>query len=145
MNKKASELINSLHLTMAVNGKDFYKMYFADDVEEVITNLCGKIETLTDLKQLQEDSFASAMRRFPNSTCQDVLDKLKEEVLELQESIVTENESSTKIQSPHCPELTTVEEEWADVLFALLVFAKLENIDIDKALRIKNEFNKTRK
>jgi|SRR5665647_944368 len=44
----AKDLIESLHLTMAVNGKDFYKMFFADEVEEVITNLCGKIERLCD-------------------------------------------------------------------------------------------------
>lgn len=43
---KAAELIESLHLTMAVNGKDFYKMYFADDVEKIVTDLCTEIETL---------------------------------------------------------------------------------------------------
>jgi len=38
-----------------------------------------------------------------------------------------------------------VEEELADVILACLTFAKCENIDIERALIIKNEFNKTRK
>lgn len=140
----ATELIESLPLTMAVNGKDFYKMYFADDVEKTITDLCDEISTKTDLKQLQEDSFASAMRRYPEISPEGAIKKMYEEMEELDDAWQDEADGGRHL-SPHCPELTAKAEEWADVLFALLVFAKLENIDIDKCLRIKNEFNKVRK
>lgn len=98
---------------------------------------------MTDLKQLQEDSCASAFRRFPNTASNGVAQKIFEECEELQAAFLAEWNCNHYL-SPHCPSLTAVEEEWADVLFALLVFAKLENIDIEKALRIKNEFNKVR-
>lgn len=101
-------------------------------------------KAMINLKQLTEDSFSSAFRRFPNSTSDDVIQKIYEELSELEDAIVSNINGGMIDQSSHCPELTAVEEELADVILACLVFANLENIDIDKALRIKNEFNKTR-
>jgi NTP pyrophosphatase (non-canonical NTP hydrolase) len=98
---------------------------------------------MTDLKQLAEDSFASTLMRNPNGSDYDNIQKMYEEVHELETAYLIEDEDNPSI-SEHCPELTAVEEELADVVLACLVFAKCENIDVEKALRIKNEFNKTR-
>lgn len=98
---------------------------------------------MTDLEKFAEDSFASAFRRFPNSSSDDVIQKMYEELHELEDAFLEEGADRHHL-SAHCPALTAVEEEWSDVFFALLVFAKCESIDIDKALNIKNEFNKTR-
>jgi NTP pyrophosphatase (non-canonical NTP hydrolase) len=98
---------------------------------------------MTDLKQLAEDSFKSSFRRYPNSSSDDVIQKIYSEIHELEDACLDEDIDRCHL-SPHCPELTAVEEELADVLLACLVFAKCENIDVEKALRIKNEFNKTR-
>jgi NTP pyrophosphatase (non-canonical NTP hydrolase) len=99
---------------------------------------------MTNLKQLAEDSFNSAFRRFPNSSSDDVIQKIYEEVHELEDAYLEEADGG-KLVSNHCPELSDKEEEVADVILSCLMFAKLENIDIEKALKIKNEFNKTRK
>lgn len=93
---------------------------------------------MTDLTKLAEDSYTSAFRRFPNSDSGNVIQKIHEEIHELEDAYLNEG------LSVHCPELTEKEEEFADIIFACLVFAKCENIDIEKALRVKNEFNKTR-
>ena len=98
---------------------------------------------MTDLNQLAEDSFASAFRRFPNLSSIGLIRKMYEEINELDQAF-TEDLMCCPRASEHCPELTAVEEELADVILACLVFAKCENIDVDGALRIKNEFNKTR-
>jgi NTP pyrophosphatase (non-canonical NTP hydrolase) len=93
---------------------------------------------MTDLKQLTEDSFASAMRRNPNPRLFSVLQKIHEEFCELEDVYLSVR------MSAHCPELLAVEEELADIIFSCLVFARCENIDIEKALKVKNEFNITR-
>jgi len=98
---------------------------------------------MTDLNQLAEDSFASAFRRLPNFTTDKQIQKIYEEVHELEDAFLEEG-LGLHHAPLHCPELTATEEEIADVILACLVFAKCENIDIEKALRIKNEFNKTR-
>ena len=98
---------------------------------------------MTDLTQLAEDSFTSVFRRYPNSSSDDGIQKIYEEVHELEDAFLKEGSDRHHL-SPHCPELTAVEEELADVILSCLVFARCENIDIEKALRIKNEFNKTR-
>jgi len=94
---------------------------------------------MTDLNQLAEDSFESALRRNPKFNSDSARLKIYEEVEEFE--CATFNKDA---DSPHCPELTAVEEELADVILSCLVFSKCENIDIEKALRIKNEFNKRR-
>ena len=98
---------------------------------------------MTNLTQLTEDSYASAFRRFPNLTSDDLIQKIYEEVHELEDAYCMES-AGGKLASTHCPELTDKEEEVADIIFACLAFARCENIDIQKALRVKNEFNKTR-
>ena len=94
---------------------------------------------MIDLNQLKEECFKSAFRRFPNSISADVIEKMYEEVFELEDAYISND------ISVHCSELMAVEEELADVILACLTFAKCENIDIERALIIKNEFNKTRK
>ena len=94
---------------------------------------------MIDLNQLKEECFKSAFRRFPNSSSADVIKKMYEEVFELEDAYISND------ISVHCSELMAVEEELADVILACLTFAKCENIDIERALIIKNEFNKTRK
>jgi NTP pyrophosphatase (non-canonical NTP hydrolase) len=98
---------------------------------------------MTDLNQLAEDSFASAFRRNPNGSDYENIQKIYVEVHELESAYLNEDEDNTST-SEHCPELTATEEELADVIFACLVFAKCENIDVEKALMVKNKFNKTR-
>ena len=93
---------------------------------------------MTDLNKLAEDSYNSAFRRNPNQYSWRAIEKIYEELHELEDAVLNEKEST------HCPELTATEEEVADIIFACLVFTKCENIDIEKALRIKNEFNKIR-
>ena len=105
---------------------------------------------MINLKQLQEDSFASSVRRSTILNSDRQIQQMYKEMHELEDAYLETDVDEFNLPwapyvAPNCPELTAVEEEWADVLFALLVFAKLENIDIEKALRIKNEFNKTRK
>jgi len=99
---------------------------------------------MTDLKQLAEDSFKSTLRRIGIFTKEYQLCKIIEEIKEL-ESAVSDSEFNKSYLSRHCKELTRTAEELADVILACLVFAERENIDIEKALRIKNEFNKIRK
>jgi len=97
---------------------------------------------MTDLKQLSSDAFNSALRRLPYINVSfnpgNQIQKIFEEVEELEDAYLNGGASA------HCPELTSKEEEVADVIISCLVFAKIENIDIDKALRVKNEYNKTR-
>jgi len=95
---------------------------------------------MIDLNQLKEECFKSAFRRFPNSSSNDVIQKIFEEAQELEDASL-----NNFWKSCHCSELMAVEEELADVILDCLTFAKCENIDIERALIIKNEFNKTRK
>ena len=96
------------------------------------------------IKQLTEDSFASAIRRLPDLTSFQQIQKIYEEINELKDAYIVDAHIGHYV-SIHCRKLTAVEEELADVILSCLVFAKCENIDIEKALKIKNEFNKTRK
>ena len=98
---------------------------------------------MIDLNQLTEDSFSSAFRRFPDFTPDKQIQKIYEEVHELEDGFLAEGTDRYYI-SIHCQELTAVEEEVADVIISCLVFAKCKNIDIEKALKVKNEFNITR-
>ena len=94
---------------------------------------------MTDINQLTEDSYNSALRRNPNLNYEEQLRQIFLEECELADAYIGEPK-----MSEHCPELTAIEEEVADIIFSCLVLVKIENIDIEKALRIKNEFNKTR-
>jgi NTP pyrophosphatase (non-canonical NTP hydrolase) len=94
---------------------------------------------MINLNQLTEDSYNSASRRNPNLNYEEQLRQIFLEECELADAYISEPK-----MSEHCPELMDIEEELADIILACLVFARGENIDIEKALRIKNEFNKTR-
>jgi NTP pyrophosphatase (non-canonical NTP hydrolase) len=144
MNEKIKALIKSIPTHnwspngMVMNTSVIGEYIYTSSIERII-------ERIIDIKQIQEDSYASAFRRFPKSTPGEVIQKMYEELHELEDAYLEEcKDPYRKHASPHCPELTSIEEEVADFLMAGLVFAKLEAVDIEKCLRIKNEFNKTR-
>jgi len=44
---------------------------------------------MIDLNQLKEECFKSAFRRFPNSSSADVIEKMYEEVFELEDAYIS--------------------------------------------------------
>lgn len=85
------------------------------------------------MNDLIKDNYISIVERGlinSETTIQDFIDKLDEEVKELKESF-TNNEST--------------EYEMADVILVVLNFAHHFGIDIEKAIKFKIEINKKRK
>jgi len=94
-----------------------------------------------DINKLAKECQFSVERRGFRISTYEQLRKVQEEFEELCACIADGNGNKP---SHHCPELVCSEEASADLILSTLTFMSSKNMDIERILTIKNEFNKTR-